>query len=185
MTRIYLSPPEVGAEERRMLLEAFDSNWIAPVGPDIDAFEQELADRVGVDHAVALSSGTAALHLGLQLVGVGPGDDVLVPSFTFVATAAAVKYLGADPVFVDCSPSNWNIDPELVAEELAARAGPGPAPRRRGHGRPLRPDRRLRRADRPVRHLRRPVGRRCGRGPGRHLPQPAGRIVRPGRCLLL
>jgi len=122
MTRIYLSPPEVGAEERRMLLEAFDSNWIAPVGPDIDAFERELADRVGVGHAVALSSGTAALHLGLQLVGVGPGDDVLIPSFTFVATAAAVTYLGAHPVFVDCSASNWNIDPELVAHELATRS---------------------------------------------------------------
>ena len=109
-----------------MLLEAFDSNWIAPVGPDIDAFERELADRVGVGHAVALSSGTAALHLGLLLAGVGPGDEVLVPSFTFVATAAAVTYLGARPVFVDCSPATWNIDPELVAEELAAapdRAG--------------------------------------------------------------
>ncbi len=128
MTRIYLSPPEVGAEERRMLLEAFDSNWIAPIGPDIDAFERELADRVGVGHAVALSSGTAALHLGLLLVGVGAGDDVLIPSFTFVATAAAVKYLGANPVFVDCSSSNWNIDPELVAHELADRAERGRLP---------------------------------------------------------
>jgi dTDP-4-amino-4,6-dideoxygalactose transaminase len=128
MSRIYLSPPEVGAEERRMLLEAFDSNWIAPVGPDIDAFEQELAERAGVDHAVALTSGTAALHLGLLLVGVGPGDDVLVPSFTFVATAAAVTYVGATPVFVDCSASNWTIDPALVAEELATRARRGQLP---------------------------------------------------------
>ena len=128
MSRIYLSPPEVGAEERRMLLEAFDSNWIAPVGPDIDAFEQELAERAGVDHAVALSSGTAALHLGLLLVGVGPGDEVLVPSFTFVATAAAATYVGAKPVFVDCSASNWTIDPALVAEELAARARRGQLP---------------------------------------------------------
>ena len=95
MTRIYLSPPEVGAEERRMLLDAFDSNWIAPVGPDIDAFERELAELVGVDHAVALSSGTAALHLALMLVGVGVGDEVLVPSFTFVASAAAVTMLVA------------------------------------------------------------------------------------------
>ncbi|MGP0108692.1 MAG: DegT/DnrJ/EryC1/StrS family aminotransferase [Acidimicrobiales bacterium] len=128
MSRIYLSPPEVGAEERRMLLEAFDSNWIAPVGPDIDAFEQELAERAGVDHAVALSSGTAALHLGLLLVGVGPGDEVLVPSFTFVATAAAATYVGAKPVFVDCSASNWTIDPGLVAEELATRARRGQLP---------------------------------------------------------
>ena len=128
MTRIYLSPPEVGAEERRMLLDAFDSNWIAPVGPDIDAFERELAERVGVDHAVALSSGTAALHLALMLVGVGVGDEVLVPSFTFVASAAAVTYLGATPVLVDCSPSNWTIDPDLVAAELADRAKAGRLP---------------------------------------------------------
>jgi dTDP-4-amino-4,6-dideoxygalactose transaminase len=128
MTRIYLSPPEVGDEERRMLLAAFDSNWIAPKGPDIDAFERELAARVGVGHAVALSSGTAALHLALMLVGVGPGDDVVVPSFTFVASAAAVTYLGANPVLIDCSPSNWTIDPDLVAEELADRARRGKLP---------------------------------------------------------
>ena len=128
MTRIYLSPPEVGPEERRMLLEAFDSNWIAPLGPDVDAFEAEFAERVGVGHAVALSSGTAALHLSLLMLGVGPGDEVLVPSFTFVATANAVCYLGAEPVFVDCSPSTWNIDPDLVAEELAERARRGRLP---------------------------------------------------------
>jgi dTDP-4-amino-4,6-dideoxygalactose transaminase len=130
MTRIYLSPPEVGADERRSLLEAFDSNWIAPVGPDIDAFERELAARVGVGtgNAVALSSGSAALHLALLLAGVGPGDEVLVPSFTFVATASAVCYLGATPVFVDCSPSNWTIDPDLVAEELADRKRRGRLP---------------------------------------------------------
>ncbi len=128
MTRIFLSPPEVGEEERRMLLEAFDSNWIAPVGPDLDAFEQELAARVGVGHAVAVSSGTAALHLALLLEGVGPGDEVLVPSFTFVASAAAVAYLGAIPVFVDCSPTNWSLDPALVAEVLADRARTGRLP---------------------------------------------------------
>jgi dTDP-4-amino-4,6-dideoxygalactose transaminase len=128
VTRVYLSPPEVGAEERRMLLEAFDSNWIAPLGPDVDAFEAEFAARVGVGHAVALSSGTAALHLGLLLVGVGPGDEVLVPSFTFVATANAVVYLGATPVFVDCSPDTWTMDPDLVADELDRRAGTGRLP---------------------------------------------------------
>jgi dTDP-4-amino-4,6-dideoxygalactose transaminase len=122
MTRIYLSPPDVGPEERRMLLEAFDSNWIAPLGPDVDGFERELADAVGVEHAVALSSGTAALHLALVLSGVKAGDDVLVPSFTFVATAAAVTYLGARPVFVDSSVSSWNIDPDLVEAELSDRA---------------------------------------------------------------
>lgn len=129
MSRIYLSPPEVGPEERQMLLDAFDSNWIAPLGPDVDAFEAELAERVGVGHAVALSSGTAALHLALLMLGVGRGDEVLVPSFTFVATANAVSYLGAEPVFVDCSASTWNIDPDLVADELAVRARDGRLPR--------------------------------------------------------
>ncbi|MGA2837589.1 MAG: aminotransferase class I/II-fold pyridoxal phosphate-dependent enzyme [Acidimicrobiales bacterium] len=128
MTRVYLSPPEVGAEERRMLLEAFDSNWIAPLGPDVDAFEAEFAARVGVANAVALSSGTAALHLALLLVGVGPGDEVLVPSFTFVATANAVVYQGATPVFVDCSPDTWTMDPGLVADDLDRRAADGRLP---------------------------------------------------------
>ena len=128
MTRIYLSPPEVGAEERRMLLEAFDSNWIAPTGPDLDAFEREMADEAGVAHAVALSSGTAALHLALLLAGVEGGDEVLVPSFTFIASAAAVTYLGATPVFVDCSPDSWNLDPFLVEEALIKRAAAGRLP---------------------------------------------------------
>ncbi|HEY4928972.1 MAG TPA: aminotransferase class I/II-fold pyridoxal phosphate-dependent enzyme [Acidimicrobiales bacterium] len=128
MTRVYLSPPEVGPEERRMLLEAFDSNWIAPLGPDVDAFEAEFAERVGVANAVALSSGTAALHLALVMIGVGPGDEVLVPSFTFVATANAVVYQGAKPVFVDCSPDTWNMDPDLVAEDLDRRAAAGRLP---------------------------------------------------------
>ncbi len=129
MSRIYLSPPEVGDTERRMLLEAFDSNWIAPVGPDLDAFEREMAARSGTGHAVGLSSGTAGLHLALLLVGVGPGDEVLVPSFTFVATATAVTYLGATPVLVDCAPDTWTIDPALVAEELDRRARAGRLPR--------------------------------------------------------
>ena len=128
MTRVYLSPPEVGADERRMLLAAFDSNWIAPLGPDVDAFEAEFAARVGVAHAVALSSGTAALHLALVLIGVGAGDEVLVPSFTFVATANAVVYVGATPVFVDCAADTWTVDPVLVAEELDRRAGSGRLP---------------------------------------------------------
>ncbi len=128
MSRVYLSPPDVGAEERQMLLEAFESNWIAPTGPDVDAFEREMAERTGVAHAVALSSGTAALHLALLLAGVARGDDVLVPSFTFIASAAAVTYLGARPVFVDCSADSWNLDPALVEEELSARAVTGRLP---------------------------------------------------------
>jgi dTDP-4-amino-4,6-dideoxygalactose transaminase len=115
---IYLSPPHVGDIERKLLLEAFDSNWVAPVGPDLEAFERQAADYVGVGHAVALSSGTAALHLALMVAGVGAGDTVLVPSFTFAATANAVTYLGARPVFLDCSAHTWNVDPDLVEAEI-------------------------------------------------------------------
>ena len=128
-TRIYLSPPDVGELERKLLLEAFDSNWVAPVGPDLDAFEAQVADLVGVRHAVALSSGTAALHLALIAAGVRRGDTVLVPSFTFAATANAVLYLGARPVFLDSTPDTWNVDPALVADELTARADRGQLPR--------------------------------------------------------
>jgi dTDP-4-amino-4,6-dideoxygalactose transaminase len=123
--RLYLSPPHVGEDERRLILEAFDSNWIAPLGPQVDAFEKEMCERLGGGHAVALSSGTAALHLGLLLLGVKPGDKVLVSTLTFSATANAVTYCGAAPVFVDCHPGSWCIDPALIAEELdrAALAG--------------------------------------------------------------
>ncbi|WP_430782655.1 aminotransferase class I/II-fold pyridoxal phosphate-dependent enzyme [Actinoplanes sp. G11-F43] len=128
-TRIWLSPPDVSDLERKLLLKAFDSNWVAPAGPDLDAFEQQVAERVGVRHAVALSSGTAALHLALIAAGVRRGDTVLVPSFTFAATANAVVYLGARPVFLDSTPESWNVDPDLVAEELRIRSGQGRLPR--------------------------------------------------------
>jgi dTDP-4-amino-4,6-dideoxygalactose transaminase len=128
-TRIYLSPPDVTDIERKLLLEAFDSNWVAPVGPDLDAFEAQVAELLGVRHAVALSSGTAALHLALIAAGVRRGDTVLVPSFTFAATANAVMYLGARPVFLDSTTESWNVDPDLVAEELRGRAARGQLPR--------------------------------------------------------
>jgi dTDP-4-amino-4,6-dideoxygalactose transaminase len=127
--RIYLSPPDVSDVERKLLLDAFDSNWVAPVGPDLDAFEAQVAELVGVRHAVALSSGTAALHLALMAAGVRRGDTVLVPSFTFAASANAVMYLGARPVFVDSTADTWNVDPRLVAEELRVRAARGQLPR--------------------------------------------------------
>ncbi len=111
-----------------MLLDAFDSNWIAPLGPHVDAFEHEMAEQVGVGHAVALSSGTAALHLSLLLAGVGRDHEVLVPSFTFIATTAALTYLGARPIFVDCSADSWNMDPALVEEVLTERAASGRIP---------------------------------------------------------
>jgi pyridoxal phosphate-dependent aminotransferase EpsN len=128
VSRIFLSPPDVRPLERELLLAALDSGWVAPVGPDLDAFEAELAARCGADHAVALSSGTAALHLGLLLAGVQPGDDVLVPTLTFAATANAVTYCGARPCFIDSEPSTWNVAPDLLAEELDDRCRAGRLP---------------------------------------------------------
>ena len=126
--RIYLSPPHVGPADRRRLIAALDSNWVAPLGPEVDGFEQDMASCSGRQHAAATNSGTAALHLALRLVGVGASDDVLMPSLTFVATANVAVYLGARPVFVDVDPSTWTIDPELVTSELAARAAEGRLP---------------------------------------------------------
>src|SRR5215212_6072876 len=128
-SRILLSPPHMGPDERELLLEAFDSNWIAPLGPHVDAFEQELAAAVGMPHAAAVSSGTAGLHLALHLLGVSSGDDVLVSTLTFVATANAVSYVGARPVFIDSDPATWTIDVGLLTEEIEARAKRGRLPK--------------------------------------------------------
>ncbi len=120
--RIYLSPPDMGEQEKELLLDAFESGWVAPLGPHVDAFEEEIAAKVGVNHAVALSSGTAALHLALQLLDIKPGDEVLTASLTFAATANAIRYCGAKPIFVDSTSSSWNIDPNLLVNFLAQRA---------------------------------------------------------------
>ena len=122
MTRIYLSPPDVGPGDLAMIRGAFESGWVAPAGPDLTLFEEEMSAVVGLPHTVALSSGTAALHLALLELGVGRGDDVLVSTFTFAATANAVTYVGARPVFIDSEISSWNMSPDLLAEELADRA---------------------------------------------------------------
>ena len=126
--KILLSPPEVGAGERDLLLAAFDSNWVAPAGPDIDAFERELAELTGAAEVAALSSGTAALHLAMMAVGVERGDDVLVNTLTFGASAFAVTYVGARPCFVDCEPATWHLDPDLLDEELTRRDRVGERP---------------------------------------------------------
>jgi dTDP-4-amino-4,6-dideoxygalactose transaminase len=127
--RIYLSPPHMGPDERALLLDAFDSNWIAPLGPHVDAFEREFCETVGVLHAAALSSGTAGLHLALLLMGVGQGDEVLVSSFTFASTANVVMYVGATPVFIDSDVTTWNMDPGLLEEELIDCARRGKLPK--------------------------------------------------------
>jgi pyridoxal phosphate-dependent aminotransferase EpsN len=127
--RLYLSPPDVGPDERALLLDAFDSNWIAPLGPHVDAFEREFASFVAAPGAAALSSGTAALHLALVMLGVGPGDEVVVPTLTFVATANVAHYVGARPVFVDSDDATWNLDPQRLRELLDARAAGGTLPK--------------------------------------------------------
>ncbi|HJQ20597.1 MAG TPA: aminotransferase class I/II-fold pyridoxal phosphate-dependent enzyme [Gemmatimonadaceae bacterium] len=120
-TRIYLSPPHVGEEERRLVMDAIDSNWVAPLGPHVEAFEQEFGTYVGASQAVALSSGTAAIHLALLAAGVGVGDEVLVSTFTFAATANPVVYVGARPTFIDSERESWNMDPALLEDVLKRR----------------------------------------------------------------
>lgn len=124
--RIYLSSPDVTQLEEDALVRAIRSGWIAPLGPDVDAFEAELAEYSGRRHAVALSSGTAALHLGLLTLGVGPGDLVLTSSMTFAATANAIVYTGAEPVFVDADRSG-NMNPDLLEEAFDALESEGRA----------------------------------------------------------
>ncbi len=127
--RVYLSPPHMTGPERDLLLDAFDSNWIAPLGPHVDALEREFAAKVGARAAVALSSGTASLHLSLLLLGVGSGDEVLTSTLTFAATANAITYVSARPVFIDSNRETWNMDPFALAEELTACAQRGKLPK--------------------------------------------------------
>ncbi len=129
MKRIYLSPPHMGHDELALLKDAFDSNWIAPLGPHVDAFEKEFAEVVGVSHAVALSSGTAAIHLGLRIIGVKPGDEVLCSTLTFSASANPIVYEGGRPVFIGSTRETWNMDPELLQAELKSCASRGKIPR--------------------------------------------------------
>jgi dTDP-4-amino-4,6-dideoxygalactose transaminase len=116
--RIYLSAPDVGQLEEEYVLAALRSGWVAPLGPDVDALEAELAERIGVAHGVALSSGTAGLHLGLLALGVGHGDVVVTSTMTFAATANAIVYTGAEPYFVDAEPTTGNMSPELLERAL-------------------------------------------------------------------
>ena len=125
MPRIYLSPPHVTGHEGELVADAIESNWIAPLGPHVDAFEQELASLAGVEHAVALSSGTAALHLALVVLGIGAGDEVACSSLTFAASANAVTYTGATPFFVDCDEATWTLDPGLLDRAITERLEAG------------------------------------------------------------
>src|SRR5215472_10389939 len=116
-----------GAEES-FVREAFESNWLSTVGPQLDAFEFDLGRLIGLP-AVALASGTAALHLGLRLLGIQPGDEVISPTMTFVASVNPIRYLGGHPVFVDSDRQSWNLDPDLLAELLKRKAAQNRLPR--------------------------------------------------------
>jgi dTDP-4-amino-4,6-dideoxygalactose transaminase len=118
--RIYLSPPHLSGEEMKFVQEAFESNYIAPTGPMINLFEREFAEKVGIAHAVAVSSGTAAMHLAMRVLGVGAGDEVIASSLTFIGSVSPVVFQGATPVFIDSDRMSWNMDPNLLAEEIEA-----------------------------------------------------------------
>lgn len=129
MDRIYLSPPDMTGDERQRLIDAFDSNWITTLGAEVDGFEADMVEFCGAEAAVALVSGTAALHLALLLHGVGPGDEVWVSDLTFIAPANAVRYVGADLRFIDSERETWNMDPDLLAEALSDAAAGGRLPK--------------------------------------------------------
>ncbi len=123
--RIPLAEPYLGGNEARYLMECVETNFVSSVGPFVDRFEQEFEAFVGSPHAVACSTGTAAIHVALRVAGVGPGDDVLVSDFTFIATVNPIVYLGARPVLVDADLETWNMDPQLLLDEFERRARAG------------------------------------------------------------
>jgi dTDP-4-amino-4,6-dideoxygalactose transaminase len=123
--RLFLSPPHMGGSEQARVAEAFASNYIAPLGPQVDAFEAAFAELTGIPHCLAVSSGTAAMHLALHCLGVGPGDLVLASSLTFIASVSPARFLGADVAFVDSAPGSWNMDPELLRDALTRLASEG------------------------------------------------------------
>ena len=110
----------MGGDEQRFIQEAFESNYIAPLGPQVDAFEREFCEKIGIKHAVAVSSGTAAMHLALRILGVGPGDEVMASTLTFIGSVSPILFQGGVPVFIDSDRTSWNMDPDLLAEELEA-----------------------------------------------------------------
>lgn len=128
-SRIHLSPPHMSGRELHYIKEAFDTNWIAPVGPNIDAFEKEIASQVGANDAVAVSSGTSALHLALSLLEVGKGDIVFCSTLTFIASANPILYQGAEPVFIDSEPETWNMSPLALRKAFREASLEGQLPK--------------------------------------------------------
>lgn len=117
--RIFLSPPHMSGKELSFVKEAFDSNYIAPLGPQVDAFEKEFSEYTGIAHCVALASGTAAMHLAVRYLGIGPGDEVFASTLTFIGSITPIVFEGATPVFIDADRTSWNMDPDLLEMTLA------------------------------------------------------------------
>jgi len=129
MSRIYLSPPDISNQDRFAVQSAFDSGWVAPVGPDLDAFEAEVANRVDRSYACAVNSGTSALHLALLALGIQPGDRVICPSLTFAGCAFPITYCGAEPIFVDSESDTWNMDCKLLKSAIETSLAEGRKPK--------------------------------------------------------
>jgi len=127
--RIFLSPPHMSGLELQFIQEAFQSNYIAPLGPQLDAFEKEFAEKVGIPNVVAVTSGTAAIHLALRCLGVSPGDEVIASSLTFIGSVTPIVFQGGTPVFIDADRETWNMDPDLLAEELETCSKKGALPK--------------------------------------------------------
>lgn len=128
-SKIWLSSPHMSGNELKYVNEAFETNWVAPLGPNVNKFEKELASYLNVDHCAALTSGTSAIHLALIMLGVGVGDEVICQSFTFSATANPIAYQGATPVFVDSESATWNMDPDLLERAIKDRISKGKKPK--------------------------------------------------------
>jgi dTDP-4-amino-4,6-dideoxygalactose transaminase len=129
-SKIWLSSPHMGGSEQKYVIEAFETNWVAPLGPNVTGFEQDIEKYLKVDcHVAALSSGTAAIHLGLVLLGVKSGDEVICQSFTFSASANPILYQGAIPVFIDSEPETWNMCPKVLEEAILDRISKGKKPK--------------------------------------------------------
>ncbi|MEX0661282.1 MAG: aminotransferase class I/II-fold pyridoxal phosphate-dependent enzyme [Balneolaceae bacterium] len=127
--RIYLSPPHMGGEELDYIHQAFEANWIAPLGENVDGFEDDLTSYTGVGHAAMVTTGTAAIHLGLILLGIEEGDEVICQSFTFAASVNPIHYLNATPILVDSEPDTWNINPDLLEVAIKDRIKKGKKPK--------------------------------------------------------
>ena len=185
LKRIFLSPPHLSGREAAFVQEAFESNYLSPLGPQVDAFEAEFGRIVNISHNLAVSSGTAAMHLALRVLGIGPGDEVVASTLTFIGGVAPIVYQGRRPCSSIRCRSTWNMDPDLLAEYLEERAKAGPMPKAVVPTDLFGQSADLDRIRESLRPLRDPRGVRRGRVPRRDVPGPVRRKRRQGRDLFV